>query len=99
MTNPRGGVVNSLPGAYASLSVGIVAGPGAAGEVGAQLAAVREAMKPWDTGLTVPTFVEQFDAPQKSFDASVTADMQAVRRRVDPGGLFSRDVTAQTRPA
>lgn len=95
--DPRGGVVNSLPGAYASLSAGILAGPVTAEGTEVQLAALRQVMGPWDTGLTVPTYVERFDAPQKSFNASVAAEVQAVRNRVDPHGLFSRDVAAAAR--
>lgn len=95
----RGGVLNSLPGAYASLSVGVLAGPVTAEGTRVQLAALREAMEPWDTGLTVPTYVEGFDAPQKSFDAPVAAEVQAVRRRIDPYGLFTRDVAAAARAA
>ncbi|NQD87596.1 FAD-binding protein [Paenarthrobacter sp. CM16] len=94
--DPRGGVVNSLPGSYAALSVGVLAGPVTGPSVLDQLSALRKAMGPWDTGLTVPTFVEQFDAPQKSFDAGVAAKVGEVRRRVDPKGLFSGDVAAQT---
>ncbi len=97
VADPRGGVVKSLPGAYASVNLAVLGGPATAEGVDAQLAALREAMGPWDTGLCVPTFVERFDAPQKSFDASVAAQMQAVRDRVDPGGLFSRDVAPAAR--
>lgn len=97
VADPRGGVVNSLPGAYASLSAGILAGPVTPEGTEAQLTALRKAMGQWDTGLTAPTYVERFDAPQKSFDASVAAKVQAVRDRVDPRGLFGRDVTAAAR--
>lgn len=99
LSDPRGGVVNSLPGAYASFSAGIIGGPVTAEGTGLQLAALREALGPWDTGLTTPTYVERFDAPQKSFNAEVAAGVQAVRRRVDSNGLFGRDVAAAARVA
>jgi hypothetical protein len=97
VADPRGGAVKSLPGAYASFNLAILGGPATAEDADAQLAGLREAMGPWDTGLTVPTFVERFDAPQKSFEASVAAGVQAVRDRVDPLGLFSRDVAPAAR--
>ncbi|MHA7262817.1 FAD-binding protein [Arthrobacter sp. TMN-37] len=92
--DPRGGVVNSLPGAYGSLSVGVLAGPDAAARVASQLAGLRAALGPWDTGRTAPSFVDRFDTPQESFDAAVAARVEAVRRRVDPQGMFDRDASS-----
>ncbi|WP_294568238.1 FAD-binding oxidoreductase [uncultured Arthrobacter sp.] len=91
--DPRGGIVNSLSGAYGSLSIGILAGPDAAEGVEAGLAALRAVLEPWDTGLTAPSFVDRFDGPQRSFDASVAEQVEAVRRRVDPQGMFGRDAS------
>lgn len=93
----RGGVVNSLSGSYGLYSLGIPMGPNTIDGIAAQLGAVRAAMSPWDTGVTIPTFVDRFDAPQKSFDASVAAGVDAVRRRVDPTGIFRTDVVRGAR--
>ena len=61
--------------------------------IAAQQAGLRRALDPWNTGMTVPTAVERSDAPQKSFDSAIAARVDAVRRRVDPHGVFRTDVT------
>lgn len=96
-SDARGGVVNSLSGAYGLYSLGIPMGPNTVEGIAAQLGAVRAAMGPWDTGITIPTFVDRFDIPQKSFDASVAAGVDDIRRRIDPTGIFRTDVAPGAR--
>jgi FAD/FMN-containing dehydrogenase len=53
---------------------------------------VREAMRPWDTGQTIPSFVEHFGQPQGHLTPDAVAAADEVRERVDPDGLFRGDV-------
>nr|BFE84737.1 hypothetical protein GCM10020093_073380 [Planobispora longispora] len=54
---------------------------------------MRAALAPWDTGGTVPTFVERIDQPQRHLDDDRVAILDRIRARVDPGGLFRRDIS------
>jgi hypothetical protein len=46
----------------------------------------------WDTGRTVPGFVEDVQRPQRHLDAEGIAAVDAVRVRVAPDGLFRADI-------
>jgi FAD/FMN-containing dehydrogenase len=86
-----GGAVASLPGRF-----GYFAGSprlpwqGAAANK-AMLDEVRSALSGWDTGRTAPTFAADRERPQRSFGAETAARAAAVRRAVDPAGMFASD--------
>jgi FAD/FMN-containing dehydrogenase len=62
------------------------------GSIRDYLGRVREALAPWDTGQTIPSFVEHFDQPQGHLTPNQVAAADKVRNRVDPDGLFRGDV-------
>ncbi|MFI5929104.1 FAD-binding oxidoreductase [Micromonospora sp. NPDC051543] len=62
-------------------------------EIRAHCDTVRVALTPWDTGRTVPSFVEHVGAPQGHLDTAAVAAVDRVRSRVDPEGRFRDDVT------
>ncbi len=57
-----------------------------------QAAKVRAALSRWDTGRTVPSFVEHVDQPQGHLTPEQVTAVDEVRRRVDPGGRFRDDI-------
>ncbi len=64
-----------------------------------QLAAMREAVTPWDTGFTAPTFAAGWDPRQRSFDRETSGRVQGIRDRVDPDGIFAGNVARGARTA
>jgi FAD/FMN-containing dehydrogenase len=89
---PRGGVLPRLRGAYALYALGVLMGEASDRRITEQLASLREAMAPWDTGFTAPTFAAGWDPRQRSFDRATAERMQAIRDRVDPDGVFAGNV-------
>lgn len=55
-------------------------------------AVVRTALSPWDTGRTVPSFVEHFGQPQRHLRPDQVFAADRVRERVDPEGRFRGDI-------
>ncbi|GIH94862.1 FAD-binding oxidoreductase [Planobispora siamensis] len=90
--DPSGGALNHLTARYGYSGGGVPGLSGTKEEILARIPVVRDALTPWDTGRTAPTFVERFDQPQGHLDAETVAAVDAVRDRVDPGGLFRDDV-------
>jgi len=93
---PGGGVLGHLDGALGYLGGGVPFGPVTPEAIEAHCAEVRAALRPWDTGRTVPTFVEHVGQPQGHLDAGEAARVRAVRSRVDPAGLFRGDVVPRS---
>jgi FAD/FMN-containing dehydrogenase len=97
--NDRGGVLNRLTGAYALYVLGVLTGEPGDRRITEQLAALHEALAPWDTGFTAPTFAAGWDPRQRSFDRATAERVQRVRDRVDPDGLFAGNVVRGARTA
>jgi hypothetical protein len=95
--DPRGGVLNRLPGAYAMYVLGVLIGQESDRQIAGQLAAVREAVGPWDAGFTAPTFAAGWTPYQRSFDRDTAERVQRVRDRVDPDGVFAGNVARGAR--
>lgn len=100
-----GGVLSHLAGHFAYSGAGVAVDEESAAEVLAYCARVREALSPWDTGCTVPSFVENWQQPQGHLSSDDVHAVDAVRARVDPIGLFAGDImpgcyspSAQNRP-
>ncbi|GAA3000195.1 FAD-binding oxidoreductase [Actinokineospora diospyrosa] len=89
---PDGGVLDRLDAAFSYAGSGVPMGPVTAEELRGHCALVREALRPWDTGRTVPCFVEDFTRPQGHLSAEQVRAVDAVRARVDPDGLFHGDI-------
>lgn len=90
--DPAGGVLDRLDGRFSYAGSGPAFDEATADALRAHAAVVRAALAPWDTGRTVPGFVEDFDQPQRHLDADQVRAVDAVRVRVDPAGMFRGDV-------
>jgi hypothetical protein len=89
---PGGGVLDRLTARFSYAGSGPAADPASAAAVRAHCSRVRRALRPWDTGLTVPGLVEDVGRPQRHLDEAALDLVDAVRDRVDPHGLFRGDV-------
>ncbi|WP_423463669.1 FAD-binding protein [Promicromonospora sp. MS192] len=90
---PDGGALDHLRGATSLFATGIAPTPARAERAERELDELRVSMAPWATGYTSPNYAEDRRRPQRSFPTSIAQDVDAVRRRVDPGGLFAQDVS------
>lgn len=90
--DPRGGVLDHLEARYSYAGAGLPMGSLTVDAIKDAHAKVRAALSPWDTGRTAPGFVESFDQPQGHLDAEQITAVDRVRERVDPAGLFRRDI-------
>jgi FAD/FMN-containing dehydrogenase len=95
--DPSGGVLNRLGGASALYALGVLTGEASDRRITEQLRALRDAVAPWDTGFTAPTFAAGWDPRQKSFDDATAEQVQRVRDRVDPDGVFAGNVVRGAR--
>ncbi len=91
-----GGVVDHLDPQYGCFGVGILLGGNPEAVVAQQLDALRAVLRPWTNEFTVPSFVERFGAPQRSFGPTEASRVDVVRRWSDPTGMFAGDVTLAT---
>jgi FAD/FMN-containing dehydrogenase len=96
-TPADGGAVASFDGDLAYWAVGMHTKTATEARVRESLATVREAIEPWSAGVVVPTFAPDASLPQRLFDSATRDRVQQVRDRVDPDGLFVRDVSAGAR--
>lgn len=93
---PGGGALDHLDARYAYSGAGVPSPDGSgpsADEILAYCADVRAALSPWDTGRTVPSFVENWHQPQCHLSTDDVHAVDAVRARVDPNGLFAGDIS------
>lgn len=91
--DPAGGVLSHLPASFSYAGSGSpVAGPSLTA-IRQHCEVVRQALSPWDTGMTAPSFVESFQQPQRHLSDQQRQAVERIRRRVDPGGRFSGDVS------
>lgn len=93
--DPTGGALSHLEARYSYAGSGVPFDPITPEALHGHCTKVRDALAPWDTGRTVPGFVEEFDRPQRHLDADAVAAVDAVRSRVDPNGLFRADIAPQ----
>jgi FAD/FMN-containing dehydrogenase len=91
--HPQGGVLDHVRARYAYMGSGAPFGPVTAQDLKAHCAKVRAALRPWDTGRTVPSVVESAEQPQRHLDDDQVRAVDRVRARVDPDGLFRGDVS------
>jgi len=97
-SDPAGGALDHLPAAFAYVAGGVPMGGATRESILDALAAARSSLTPWDTGLTTPTLVESLEQPQGILDLDTLAEVDRVRRRLDPEGLFSGDIAPTTTP-
>ncbi|MDM4719638.1 FAD-binding protein [Micromonospora sp. WMMA1363] len=87
-----GGVLDRLDAAYSYAGSGPVLAPEHADAIRTHCDEIRRALRPWDTGRTVPCFVEDPDRPRRHISDEQMLSVARVRQRVDPEGLFREDV-------
>ncbi|MGV9599890.1 FAD-binding oxidoreductase [Streptosporangium sandarakinum] len=90
--HPQGGALDHLDAPYAYSGGGVPGLTGTAEAITRHIATVREALAPWDTGWTTPTFVESHAQPQRHLTDGRIAAADLVRHRVDPAGRFRDDI-------
>jgi hypothetical protein len=90
--HPAGGALSHLEARYSYAGSGVLFDPLTPDILHDYCATVRDALAPWDTGRTVPGFIEDFQRPQRHLDDDGVAAVDAVRTRVDPDGLFRADI-------
>ncbi|WP_448624599.1 FAD-binding oxidoreductase [Geodermatophilus sp. URMC 64] len=83
--DPDGGALNALDGAFLALSVGFAGDP--AGQR-ADAARFLTALEPWATGRRYLPMLDDATDTRKAFPPGVHARLSAIRRSVDPRGLF-----------
>ncbi|MFF0309691.1 FAD-binding oxidoreductase [Streptosporangium sp. NPDC004379] len=91
-SHPQGGALDRLDAPYAYSGGGVPDLTGTAEAITRHIATVREALAPWDTGWTTPTFVESHAQPQRHLSDARIAAADLVRHRVDPAGRFRDDI-------
>ncbi|MFC0863859.1 FAD-binding oxidoreductase [Sphaerimonospora cavernae] len=90
--HPKGGALDHLSAPYAYSGGGVPGLTGTAEAITRHIGTVRAALAPWDTGRTVPTFVETHTQPQGHLSVEQVAAVDRVRERVDPAGMFRGDI-------
>jgi hypothetical protein len=94
--DPSGGVLDHIDAPLAYMGGGVPLGGVTAESITRHCAVVRSALAPWDAGATAPTFVEHFDQPQGHLSPDDAREVERIRARVDPSGLFRGDVLRDT---
>jgi FAD/FMN-containing dehydrogenase len=90
--NPAGGALDHLDACYSYAGSGVPFHPVTAESLERHCAKVRDALRPWDTGRTAPSFVESFHQPQGHLTPEQVAAVDRVRARIDPQGRFRDDI-------
>jgi FAD/FMN-containing dehydrogenase len=87
-----GGALDRTAAHFAHIAIDLVPPTRTVASVTGDLRRLADALAPWNTGRTLPSVVEDYDAAQRTFDDTTAAEVAAVRRRFDPDGRFAHDV-------
>lgn len=90
--HPTGGALSHLEARFAYSGAGVPGLTGSRIEIVEHCGETRRVLAPWDTGRTVPSFVESHQQPQCHLDPARIEAVDRVRSRADPAGLFAGDV-------
>jgi FAD/FMN-containing dehydrogenase len=90
--DPAGGAFDHIEAPFLYVGAGAPMGPVTEQMLRSHHATVRAALGPWDTGRTAPSFVEDVNQPQRHLDPDQVEAVDRVRLRVDPHGVFRRDI-------
>ncbi len=82
--DPRGGVVDHLPGRFLVFGVGVAPEPVAARSVEQAVAGMRAALAPWTADRDYPNFRETTTPAERFYGAEALARLRAVRDQHDP---------------
>ena len=88
-----GGAFDRIAARFLYLGAGAVFDEVARGRIDARLRVLREYLEPWNSGFTVPTFVENHADPQRTVDDEDLARVARIRAAFDPTGVFAGDVS------
>lgn len=95
---PGAGALSQVSARYSYAASGVPFAPLTEEAIRGHLSYVRHALSGWDTGQTVPSFVEYFGQPQRHLRPDQIAAADRVRDRVDPDGMFSEDIAPNSYP-
>ncbi|WP_309693826.1 FAD-binding protein [Microbacterium foliorum] len=93
-----GGALDRMRGATSLYATGLTPTATRRSRTEAELAELRAAISPWGTGFTAPNYAEDRRRPQRTFPPDVAAQVDAIRKRYDPTGVFTTDVTVGATP-
>lgn len=91
-----GGALDRIGGQFAAFNLGVPVGDVTPELIAAQQRRIRSSLGYYDTGYTVPTFVETRDSRHRSLASREQERVDQIRRRLDPTGVFERDVIRAT---
>jgi FAD/FMN-containing dehydrogenase len=86
--DPAGGILDSLHGGFLALGVGLESDPAKWPQQREDAARFLAAVEPWSSGRTYLPMVDESSDTRKAFPPDVHARLSAIRRSVDPHGLF-----------
>jgi hypothetical protein len=86
--DPRGGALDRLEGEFLALGLGFDGDPAGFAQLVADAARMLEALEPWGTGGHYLPMLDDEVQARTGFPAEVYTRLTAVRRAVDPDGLF-----------
>jgi hypothetical protein len=88
-TAPEGhGALARFAGEYVVYSVGIPVTPELAAAIPMRIAAIREALAPWDTGSASLNFTDETVDPARFYGADAYARLRRIKAEVDPERRF-----------
>lgn len=90
--DPDGGALNHLNASLSYAGSGAPVAGATMESIRARCALVRAGLAAWDTGYTVPSFVESYEQPQRHLPADQLQAVERLRARIDPAGRFRGDV-------
>ena len=86
--HPGGGILSSLDGEFLALGVGLEPDPDQWQREREEAARFLSAVEPWATGREYLPMVDSSSDTRKAFPPEVHGRLSAIRRSVDPDGLF-----------
>ena len=85
---PGGGILSALDGGFLALGVGLEPNPADWAQQREDTARFLAAVEPWATGRDYLPMVDDSTDTRKAFPPTVHSRLSAIRRAVDPAGLF-----------
>jgi FAD/FMN-containing dehydrogenase len=93
------GALATLDQPFLTFGVGMIMDPGAATAINTRLDVVADALKPWDSGVTLANFIDVPIDVRMCFPPETFDRLQQVKRRYDPDDLFRANHPIPSRAA